>query len=198
MSTSAVSSSTLSQQQQLHQYLLTRNSDLQQLGQALSQGNLSAAQTAFNNIVTLGQNGPFANGDPFFKSQREQDFNAVGQALQNGDLAGAQQAFTTLKQTWAKQQNSQTESTAGPEIVLNLSNTGTPANPEQITININPSSGGGEQLSIGVGNQGSNPQPLVNLNLAANNTNEEVVLNLLGPSSSTNGTVGGGNVNITA
>jgi hypothetical protein len=131
MSTSAVSSSSLSQQ--LGQYLQTRNSDLQQLGQALSQGNLSAAQTAFNNIVTLGQNGPFANGDPFFKSQREQDFDAIGQALQNGDLAGAQQAFTTLKQTWGKQQSSQSDSITGPEIVLNVSNTSTAANPEQIT-----------------------------------------------------------------
>jgi hypothetical protein len=80
--------------------------------------------------------------------------------------------------------------------VLNLSNTGTPANPEQATLNISPSSGGGEQFSIGVSNRGSNPQRQVNLNPAAN-TNEEVVLNLLGPSTSTNGTASG-SVNISA
>ncbi len=194
MSTSPVSSSSLSQQ--LEQYFQTRQTDLQQLGQALAQGNLSGAQTAFNNIVTLGQSGPSANGNPFLNSQREQDFNAIGQALQNGDLAGAQQAFATLQNSAVNQQSSQSSTNTGPEIVLNLSSTGTGANPEEITINLNPTSGGGEQLTVGVGSQGSNSQPQVTLNLAAN-TNEEVVLNLLGNSNSTN-TTNANNINLSA
>jgi hypothetical protein len=185
MSTSAVSSSTL--QQQLQQYFQTRQSDLQQLSQALGSGDLSTAQTAYNNIVSLGQNGPFANGQPFWKTQRDQDLTAVGQALQNGDLTGAQQAFQQLESTFNRSSQpgntgSGGSSTTGPEIVLNLSsgNTGTP---EQVTINIsNASSGGGEQVSLSVGSQGSTADEIT-FNLGAN-TNEQVVLNLLGASGS--------------
>src|SRR5580704_18388407 len=97
MSTSAITANPLSHQ--LQQYFQTRQGDLQQLGQALGSGDLASAQTAFNNIVKLGQNGPFASGDPFSRPQREQDFAAIGQALQSGDLAGAQAAFSTLQST---------------------------------------------------------------------------------------------------
>lgn len=186
MSTSAVSSSSLNQQ--LQQYFQTRRSDLKQLGQALQSGNLSEAQTEFSNITTLGENGPFANGQPFTITQREQDFTAVGQALQNGDLAGAQQAFSQLQSTFnSAQPQPGPNSSAGPEIVLNLSGAGNGTTPEQISINIsNSGSGGGEQVSLSVGNQGSNPQQ-VTFNLGAN-TSEEIVLNLLGASSATSGT----------
>jgi hypothetical protein len=189
MSTSAVSASSLNQQ--IHQYYQTRQSDLQQLGQDLGAGNLNAAQADFNNIVTLGQSGPFPNGEPFLINQREQDFNAVGQALQNGDLAGAQQAFTTLASTFNTSPRvvdppipGGSGSSAGPEVVLNLSG-GNSATPEQVTININNASSGGEQVSLSVGNQGSNAQE-VTFNLGAN-TNEQIVLNLLGASSSASG-----------
>src|SRR5258708_32847137 len=94
MSTSGVSSTSLSQQ--LQQYFQTRQSDLQQLGKALSKGDLTSAQTAYNSIVALGQSGPSATGNPFRANQREQDFANLGQALQSGDLAGAQQAFSAL------------------------------------------------------------------------------------------------------
>jgi hypothetical protein len=189
MSTSAVSSSSLNQQ--LQQYFQTRQSDLQQLGQALGSGDLARAQTAFNNIVTLGQSGPVPGGDPFFINQREQDFTAIGQALQSGDLAGAQQAFSTLKSTFNRGVGTpapvtppNTTTGSGPEIILNLSNSSGSTNPEQITINIsNPTNGGGEQVSLSVGNQGSNAQQ-VTFNLSPN-SNEEIVLNLLGESSST-------------
>ncbi|MGA9508885.1 MAG: hypothetical protein WBV55_09720 [Candidatus Sulfotelmatobacter sp.] len=249
MSTSAVSSVSLNQQ--LQSYFHTRNSDLQQLGQALSSGNLANAQVAYNSITALGQEGPFANGNPFQLSQREQDFTAIGQALQSGDLAGAQQAFSTLQETFRgnspKGPTAQPVSSsaagaaatgagsAGPEIVLNLSSnsggtsptagasastpeivinlsdsssaspaapapTTSPSSPEivlnlkssgtsseEITIGINNSSSG-EQVSVSVGNQGSNNQssnaPQVTLNLGANN-NEQIVLNFLNALSST-------------
>jgi hypothetical protein len=59
MSTAAISSSSI--YQQTEQYFQTRQSDVQQLGQALQSGDLAGAQTAYNNIVQLGQIGPFAS-----------------------------------------------------------------------------------------------------------------------------------------
>jgi hypothetical protein len=195
MSTSAVSSSSLNQQ--LQSYFQTRNSDVQQLGQALQSGNLASAQVAYNNITAIGQGGPFASGKAFISPQRQQDFNAVGQALQSGDLAGAQAAFATLKATANHGVNdppvaggTSTTNTggSGPEIILNLSAaSGTTANPEQITINVGQGSGGGEQLSVSVG-QGSSAQQ-VSFNLNAN-SNEQIVLNLLGATASGTTTTG--------
>ncbi len=207
MSTSGVSSVSLNQQ--LQQYFQTRNSDLKQLGTALSSGNLSEAQTAFNAINTLGQSGPFKGGNPFYSSHREQDFGAIGQALQSGDLAGAQAAYAALEktgrshgpilvdqsagtsspQTSSSAAGTSPSSSAGPEIILNLSNgSGTSGtSPEQITINIGPAStsGGGEQVSLSVGNQGSNSQQ-VTFNLSPN-SNEQIVLNLLNESATSGG-----------
>jgi hypothetical protein len=209
MSTAAISSSSI--YQQTEQYFQTRQSDLQQLGQALQSGDLADAQTAYNNIIQLGQSGPFASGDPFSRPQREQDFTAIGQALQSGDLAGAQAAFSTLQSTFEKagtqnspsagsplnsgpeiilnlSSNSSSTSSAssapasnsGPEIVLNLGNS-SGGTPEEITINLNPNSGEGEQVSLSVGSQGSNAQEIT-FNLPPN-SNEQIVLNLLGESS---------------
>jgi hypothetical protein len=192
MSTSAISTSVLNQE-----YFHSRQSDLGQLGQALSSGDLSGAQTAFNNITALGQTGPFAGGVPFALNNREQDFTAIGTALQSGDLGAAQQAFANLKATFqsGSVQNpiatptdptnpaapASPASTTGPEIVLNLTNTGSATNPEQITININQTSGGGDQVALSFGQQGSTPQELT-FNLAPN-SNEQIVLNLLSASS---------------
>jgi hypothetical protein len=215
MSTSAVSSTSLNQQFQ--SYFQTRNSDVQQLGKAISSGNLANAQVAYNNITALGKAGPFANGNSFRVPQREQDFQAIGQALQSGDLAGAQQAFAALKATF-KGGGETPPSTAGgltppstaggltppstasapssgPEIVLNLSNNSSGTSPEQITLNIANSSAGGEQVSLSVGNQGSAAQQ-VTFNLGSN-SNEQIVINLLDASSiassvaSTTGSTGG-------
>jgi hypothetical protein len=214
MSTSAVSSTSL--YSQLQEYYQTRYSDLKQLGQALGSGDLAGAQSAYNNIVTLGQSGPFAGGNPFKINQREQDFNAIGQALQSGDLAGAQQAFSTLESTFIRTVGPQTPpsptpvsssgseiivnlsnnggstspasgtgaaSSSGPEIILNLGNNNGASSPEQITINIsNPATSGAEQVSLIVGNQGSNGQEIT-FNLSPN-SNEQIVLNLLNESSS--------------
>jgi hypothetical protein len=192
MSTAAVSNTSL--HQELQQYFQTRQSDLQQLGQALKSGDLAGAQAAYGKITALGQNGPFGGGNPFQINQREQDFSAVGKALQSGDLAGAQQAFSALEGTFtggAKHPDPHpASSSSGPEIILNLSNSGS-SSPEQITINIsNPAQGGGEQVSLSIGNQGSNAQQ-VTLNLSAN-SNEQIILNFLGGASSTSSAAGSG------
>jgi hypothetical protein len=203
MSTAPISGSSI--YQQTEQYFQTRQSDLKQLGQDLGSGDLAGAQTEYSAIVTLGQSGPFASGNPFKLNQREQDFTAIGTALQAGGLAGAQRAFSTLESTFQKGAGSpapitppvatqngpgspapitapiSTTNSGGPEIILNLNNGS--GGPEQITINLNPTSGGGEQVSLSVGNQGSNEQQFT-FNLAPN-SNEQIVLNLLGEASST-------------
>jgi hypothetical protein len=214
MSTAAISASSI--YQQTEQYFQTRQSDLQQLGQALGSGDLAGAQTAYNNIVQLGQGGPFASGDPFSRPQREQDFAAIGQALQSGDLAGAQAAFSTLQSTFQRGTGAQNPpsasptsssgpeiilnlsnnsgstspasgapaSSSGPEIILNLSNSAGNTSPEQITIDIsNSANGGGEQVSLSFGNPGSTAQQIT-FDLSPN-SNEQIVLNLLGESSPT-------------
>jgi hypothetical protein len=191
MSTSAVSSTLVNEP--LQSYFQTRNSDVQQLGKALSSGNLADAQAAYNSITSLvqGGGGPLVSGNEFRSPQRQQDFTAIGQALQSGDLAGAQQAFAALKATAQQAQGgpkldppsaTSGPSSSGPEIVLNLSNSGSSTSPEQITINIGQSSSGGEQVSLSVGSPGSNPQQ-VTFNLGAN-SNEQIVVNLLDGSSS--------------
>jgi hypothetical protein len=205
MSTAAVSSSSI--HQQLQQYFQTRGADLGQLGTALSSGNLADAQTAFNNIVSLGQGGPFAGGNPFKLTGREQDFAAVGQALQSGDLAGAQQAFQGLVNTFRNTpQSGGANSTpaspatgAGPEVIINLSSGAGNANPEQITININESANNPQAPSSTTSQLSPNAQEItLNLNPA---NNEQIVLNLLGASSSTSNTASSpanGTISLTA
>ncbi len=85
MSTTAVSSSSI--YQELQAYFQQRSGEVAQLGQDLTSGNLTNAQQDFATLQSLGQGGPFANGDVFSPSnQREQDFTAIGQALQSGNL----------------------------------------------------------------------------------------------------------------
>jgi hypothetical protein len=98
MSTPAISASPT--QQPLEAFFQTRQAGLAQLGTALQSGDLAALRQAFDGIVTLGQNGPFKNSEPFSISQREQDFSAIGQALQSGDLAGTRQVFAALRETF--------------------------------------------------------------------------------------------------
>jgi hypothetical protein len=205
MSTAAVSTSSI--YQELQAYFQQRGSDLQQLGQALQSGDLAGAQKEYGAIQSLGQNGPFANGDAFKVSQRQQDFAAIGQALQSGDLAAAQKAFADLKSTFqhhhstepppaavvnlsgaspasstASQSaaNSSTASGGGTEIVLNLGNV-TPG--EQITIGVSNSGNGTEQVTIGVASQPNQSPEQITLNLNQN-SNQQIILNLFNSTAS--------------
>ena len=196
MSTSAVSSSSLSQQ--LQSYFQTRRSDLQQLGEALSSGNLANAQTAYNSITTLGQSGPFKDGQPFISQQREQDFNAIGSALQSGDLAGAQQAFATLESTFhhsgplGPAPAPIVPVSSGPEIVLNLSNgsnSTTSAAPLAASSSTNPtapvaaSSSNSPEIVLNLSNS-STDQITININNPGNGLPEQVSLSVSNPQES--------------
>jgi len=210
MSTAAVSTSSI--YQELQSFYQQRSSDLSQLGQALQSGDLAGAQQEYQALQTLGQSGPFASGDPFKMSQREQAFEAVGQALQSGDLAGAQQAFAELKSSFRHAvpvsstpetpagpaspvsssgqpvAGTSSNSTVGPEVIVNL---GSISPGEQITIGINNNADGSEQLTIGVaGQQGQTPEQ-VTLNLNAD-SNAQIILNLFNATAGTTTSQGSG------
>jgi len=219
MSTAAVSTSSI--YQQLQTYFHARNSDLQQLGQALHSGDLASAKQEFNAIKTMGESGPFANGDPFKISQRDKDFAAVGQALQSGDLQGAQQAFAQLKRTFQHHQSTEPP----PASIVSLSaefaaasasssssdsqtatgstssasggeivlNLGNVTPGEQITIGLSSASNGGEQVTIGLSGQQNQAPEQITLNLSSN---QQLILNLFN-STASNSTQDGG-VSVTA
>ena len=88
MSITGITSSTqLSSVQTSYQQL---RKEFTQLGQDLSAGNLTQAQTDF---VTLSQAAAsqFGSNSPITKA-----LNNIGQALQSGNLSAAQQAFSSL------------------------------------------------------------------------------------------------------
>lgn len=94
MSTAAISGSSIFQE--IQTFYQTRQADLKQLGNDLKNGNLGGAQQDYQSLTTLGEDGPFANSQPFSSSSWAQDFATIGQDLESGDVADAQAAFTAL------------------------------------------------------------------------------------------------------
>ena len=121
MSTQAVSSSSI--YQEIQGFYQNRQSDLQTLGSALQSGNLKAAQQSYQQLVSLGQSGPFSNAQPFDQTTRANDFEAIGQALSAGDLVGAQTALATLQQTFGQGSGPSTTATSSPAYSVRLSST---------------------------------------------------------------------------
>ena len=184
MSTAAVSTSSI--YQELQQYFQQRGSDLQQLGQALQNGDLTAATQEYGAISNLGQNGPFANGNAFKISQRQQDFNAIGQALQNGDLAAAQQAFAQLKSTFQQRSlDPPAQNPASAAAVVNLSSpsasgatsgstTGSSATGASST------GAGGSEIVLNLGNVTPGEQIAIGVSAGANGA-EQVTVGVSNP-----------------
>jgi hypothetical protein len=128
--------SNLSIFQEIQSFYQNRGADIRQLGSALQSGDLNAAQQAYNTLASLGQDGPFANSEPFVRADRAKDFQAIGQALQSGDLAGARAAFADLQHSFG----SRNRSTSGlnlPAVVVTLSG-GARSNGAQATSEIEP------------------------------------------------------------
>jgi hypothetical protein len=117
MSTAAVSS--LSIYQEIQAFNQSRQADLKQLGSALQSGDLNGAQQAYQALAVLGEDGPFANAEPFANSSRAQAFNTIGEALDAGDLGRAQAAFATL----TTQGNPASASQPTPAAVVTLTST---------------------------------------------------------------------------
>jgi hypothetical protein len=120
MSTPAVSNFSIFQELQTFRH--DRRADLQQLGDALKSGDLDAAKQAYDALVQLGQNGPYANSEPFSRPDRAQAFDALGQALQSGDLAGAQAAFAKLQSSGGHHHHhhGQDSTSGSPAVVVSL------------------------------------------------------------------------------
>lgn len=76
--------------------------ELQQLGQDLQSGNLSAAQTDF---TTLQQSGPQISSTSSNQntSPIAQDFKKLSQDIQSGDISAAQQDYAKIKQDFQSQ-----------------------------------------------------------------------------------------------
>lgn len=188
MSTAAVSSSSL--YQELQAYFQQRSSDLQQLGQALQNGDLATAQQEFNAIQTLAQSGPFANGEAFRAGQRQQDFAALGQALQSGDLTGAQQAFAQLESTPQHQKIAEAEPPAvyQPSVQAEPSAAYQPSvqaePPIVINLSVPPStsstvaSNSDSQAATAAASTASSSGPEIVLNLGSASQGEQITIGL--------------------
>jgi hypothetical protein len=201
MSTTAISTGSIFQE--LQSFYQTRQSDLKQLGRDLQSGNLAGAQRACTTLAALGQNGPFANSEPFAKSSRAQAFDAIGQALQAGDLAGAQAAFATLKSS--NQNNSASQAQANPATIVDL--TSTQPNTEKVAAEIiinfysapNPAigapSGNGQSLTTGTTSNTNGatgvPEIVINLEGAFSNSGSTTATSGSTSSGSTSGAYNG-------
>lgn len=77
-----------------------RTQDFKALGDALKQGDLTAAQTALSQFQQDIQNAPQTlNGKPSSQNNElSQALQALGSAIQSGDVQGAQDAFAGMKQ----------------------------------------------------------------------------------------------------
>ncbi|MGA9528591.1 MAG: hypothetical protein WBS24_10790 [Terriglobales bacterium] len=191
--------------QQLQSFISTRQTDLQQLGQALSAGDTKTAEQDYTNLIQLGQQGPFASGQPFQQAGRAKDFQAIGQALQSGSVASAQQAFTQLENTFNPQSapaptsgskyhvgtstpSANADASNTSEIVINI---GAPAsatpqstNGSELVLNLpapsSPSSPENIQINFG-GSNGSADQLTVQVGQTqgqSGNTGGEITINL--------------------
>lgn len=185
MSTAAVSSSSL--YQQLQAFFQTRQSDVQQLGQDLQNGDLTDAQNEFNAITQLGQSGPFASGDAFRSSQREQDFNAIGTALQSGNLTAAQSAFAQFQSDFGNGAgaNGATTGTTGstgaepPAIVINIDTAAAPTattTPPSTTTTPAATTTTPAASTTAANSTATAPEIVINLGAANGSTPEQITL----------------------
>ena len=204
MSTAAISSS--SAEQGLQAYFKQRQADLSQLGQDLKSGDLQGAQQEFNAVQSLGQNGPFANGDAFKISERQSDFTTLGSALQSGNLASSQHEFNQLYQTFHSSPKIDLQPPTQPSVVISIGGTNTPpasttgtpdttgtTNPATATpaaVNNAPANNGseivlnlgnatsGEQISINLSNTSGGEQVTIGVSGQQNQSPEQITINL--------------------
>jgi hypothetical protein len=116
------------------------------LENALSSGNLQAAQTAFAAVkqdiqsVRQGQ-GIQAVQQGSNTQQLDQDMQNLEKALSSGDLTAAQQAFAALKQQGAQGAHHHHHHHSGAQNVVNttpsVSDTGSSTQPGAPTVNLN-------------------------------------------------------------
>ena len=72
---------------------------IQQLGQDLQSGNLTAAQSDFSSLVDPTKVGATSSSQSSSSNTIAQQFQKLGQDLQSGNLSAAQQDFTSMQQS---------------------------------------------------------------------------------------------------
>lgn len=102
MAVAALSSAGLSQYINAASNLSASQQAWQTLGQSLASGNLTTAQTAFNNYQKINQNLTDASGSgsstsTTTQSQLSKDLTALGTAIGSGKLSTAQSAYATVQ-----------------------------------------------------------------------------------------------------
>jgi outer membrane protein assembly factor BamD (BamD/ComL family) len=104
MSVSSISSSSLLNYstQNVQSRMQEFKKEFQQLGQDLSSGNISAAQSDF---ASLQQLGPQSSSSSSVQSNNPitNDFNQLATDLQSGDVTAAQQDYTKVQQDFQNQ-----------------------------------------------------------------------------------------------
>jgi hypothetical protein len=104
MSVAGISSSSLFDysRQNIQSRMQQVQQEFQQLGQDLSSGNLSAAQTDFAALQKL-QPQSSATSAASGSSPLAQDFNQLSQDLQSGNISNAQHDYTKIQQDFQSQ-----------------------------------------------------------------------------------------------
>ena len=142
-----------------------RQQDFAEIGQDLQSGDLTAAQQAFAQLQSAFQTQQ--NGGPGSTASQPIVINL-------GALSSQSSASSSSTNTQVANNTASSTSPTTPEIVLNL---GDVSGGEQITLGLNNSSSGGEQLTISVATQQNQNPEQITLNLNQN-ANQEIILNL--------------------
>jgi len=171
-----------------------RQQDFTAIGQALQSGDIAGAQQALAQLQSTFTNGGGGTTGPLL--------DPGPAVIINLTTSGAAPTTTTTApatNTTDPAITSTAASSTGPEIVLNIGGGSAGGTPEEITLSFNSTSGGGEQLTIGVGSQQNPNTQQVTLNLPQNG-NEQIILNLLNnnPASSSASASTSSGVNVVA
>ncbi|HEY4903717.1 MAG TPA: hypothetical protein VIH89_09620 [Candidatus Sulfotelmatobacter sp.] len=147
-----------------------RQQDFTAIGQALQSGDIAGAQQAFAQLQST-----FKSGHAVLDPGPSVIINISEPA------AGGTSSSASSTPTGAVTATPTASGAIGPEIAINFANnSGSSANPEEITISLN-NTNSGEQLTIGVGTQQNPNVQQLTFNLAQN-SNEQIILNLGNPS----------------
>jgi hypothetical protein len=170
-----------------------READFTAIGTALQSGDLTAAQQAFSNLKSTFENNNGGQPAPIATPILTAAPSSVGPEiiinLSSGSTSASSTGSTSTSGTSVPVATpilTAAPSSASPEIVINLGSSGS-SNPEEITLNLNSNSSGGEQVSLSIGQQGATNPQQIQFNLPAN-SNEEIVLNLGASSTGSNST----------
>jgi hypothetical protein len=172
-----------------------REQDFQAIGQALQNGDLAGAQAAFAQLEATFHHGGNSTQNTATDVTPAVIIN-IGTAAASGTTASSTGTTSNTSSASSTGTNSATTGTNGavPEVVINLGNNSGAA--ETVTMNFSNNANGGEQLTISATQGNGNPEQ-VTLNFPQN-SNEQIVLNLLNSVASTSSTANGGTVSASA